>query len=39
VYINETDKMTADWIDKPNLAEFYKGMETWSKITFDFYIK
>jgi len=39
VYINETDKMTADWIDKPNLAEFYEGMETWSKITFDFYIK
>jgi len=39
VYINETDKMTADWIDKSNLAEFYKGMETWTKITFDFYIK
>jgi len=39
VYINETDKMTADWIDKPDLAEFYEGMETWSKITFDGYIK
>ena len=39
VYINETDKMTAEWIDKPNLAEFYEGMETWTKITFDFYIK
>ncbi|MFZ0281225.1 MAG: hypothetical protein WAL29_06230 [Bacteroidales bacterium] len=39
VYINETDKMTAEWIDKSNLAEFYEGMETWSKITFDFYIK
>jgi predicted NUDIX family phosphoesterase len=39
VYVNETDKMTADWIDKPNLAEFYEGMETWTKITFDFYIK
>jgi predicted NUDIX family phosphoesterase len=39
VYINETDKMTADWIDKSNLAEFYEGMETWTKITFDFYIK
>jgi predicted NUDIX family phosphoesterase len=39
VYINETDKMTADWIDKPNLAEFYDEMETWAKITFDFYIK
>jgi predicted NUDIX family phosphoesterase len=39
VYINETDKMTADWIDKSNLAEYYEGMETWAKITFDFYIK
>ena len=39
VYINETDKMTADWVDKSNLAEFYKGMETWTKIIFDFYIK
>ena len=39
VYINETDKMTADWIDKPNLAEFYEGMETWTKIAFNFYIK
>jgi predicted NUDIX family phosphoesterase len=39
VYIKETDKMTADWIDKSDLAEFYEGMETWSKIAFDFYIK
>jgi predicted NUDIX family phosphoesterase len=39
VYINETDKMTADWIDKPDLAAFYEGMETWTRITFDFYIK
>ena len=39
VYINEPDKMTAAWIDKPHLAEFYEGMETWTKITFDFYIK
>lgn len=38
VYINETDKMTADWINKNNLAEFYKGMETWTKIAFDFHI-
>jgi predicted NUDIX family phosphoesterase len=37
--INETDKMTADWIDKSDLAEFYDGMETWSKIAFDSYIK
>jgi predicted NUDIX family phosphoesterase len=39
VYINETDKMTAEWIDKSNLTEFYEGMETWTKITYDFYIK
>jgi predicted NUDIX family phosphoesterase len=39
VYINETDKMTADWTYRSNLAEFYEEMETWTKITFDFYIK
>lgn len=39
VSINETDKMTADWIEKPDLAEFYERMETWTKITFDSYIK
>jgi predicted NUDIX family phosphoesterase len=39
VVINETDRMTADWIDKPELPEFYEGMETWTKIIFDSYIK
>ena len=39
IVVNETDKMTADWIDKPDLAEFYEGMETWTKIAFDYYIK
>jgi predicted NUDIX family phosphoesterase len=39
IYINETDKMTAEWIEKSNLAEFYGGMETWSKLAYDFYIK
>ncbi len=39
VYISETDKMTADWIEKQNLAEFYEGMETWTKIIFDHYLK
>jgi len=39
VVINETDKMTAEWIDKSDLAEFYERMETWTKITFDYYIK
>ena len=38
VFVNETDKMTAEWIGKPNLADFYEGMETWSKIVVDFYI-
>jgi predicted NUDIX family phosphoesterase len=38
VYINEADKMTAEWIDKSNLAEFYERMETWTKIVFDSYI-
>jgi predicted NUDIX family phosphoesterase len=39
VYINETAKMTGGWMDKSDLAEFYDGMETWTKIAFDFYIK
>jgi predicted NUDIX family phosphoesterase len=39
VYINETEKMTAEWVDKSNLAGFYEGMETWSRIVFDFYIQ
>jgi predicted NUDIX family phosphoesterase len=38
VYINETDKLTAEWIDKSALPEFYEEMETWSRIVFDFYI-
>lgn len=39
VVINETDKMTADWIDKTDLAEYYEEMETWTKIAVDYYIK
>ena len=39
VYINEPDKMTADWIDRQNLAEFYEEVETWTKIIFDHYLK
>jgi predicted NUDIX family phosphoesterase len=39
VCINETDKMSAEWIDRSGLAEFYEGMETWSGIVFDCYIK
>ena len=39
VKINETDMMTADWIEKNELAQFYGGMETWSKIAIDYFIK
>jgi predicted NUDIX family phosphoesterase len=39
IYINELDKMTADWIEKSNLTEFYGEMETWSRIAYDYYIK
>jgi len=39
VVINETDRMTAEWIDNADLASFYEGMETWSKIIFDQYLK
>ena len=38
VSVNEPDKMTAEWIEKTSLAEFYEGMETWTRITFDYYI-
>jgi predicted NUDIX family phosphoesterase len=39
VTVNETDKMTADWIEKPKLVEFYEEMETWTRIIYDYYIK
>jgi predicted NUDIX family phosphoesterase len=39
VYINETDKMTAEWMKKSDSAEIYDGMETWSRIAFDYLIK
>ena len=39
VIVNETDKMTAEWIDKPLLSEFYEGMETWTKIAYEHFIK
>jgi predicted NUDIX family phosphoesterase len=39
VVINETDKMSADWIDKTDLIEYYEEMETWTKIAIDYYIK
>jgi len=39
ISVSETDKMTAEWVDKSNLAEYYNEMETWTKIAFDHYIK
>jgi len=38
VFINETDKMTAKWVDKTELIDYYEEMETWTKIAVDFYI-
>ncbi len=37
--VNETEKIKANWVNKPDLNNFYNGMETWSKIIFDSYIK
>jgi len=39
VVINETDKMSAEWIDKKDLFEYYEEMETWTKIAIDDFIK
>ena len=39
VVINEPQKMTADWVDKADLDEFYEGMETWSRIVVDHHIR
>jgi predicted NUDIX family phosphoesterase len=37
--INEPDKMTAEWVGRHELADFYDAIETWSRIAFDFYIR
>jgi predicted NUDIX family phosphoesterase len=31
--------MSAEWVERSRLAEFYEEMETWTKIVFDSYIK
>lgn len=39
VAVRETDKMTAGWVAKADLADYYEEMETWTQIAFDHYIK
>jgi predicted NUDIX family phosphoesterase len=39
VVINETDKMSAEWIDKNDLSGYYEEMETWTKIAMDCYLQ
>jgi len=35
----ETGKMTGQWVAEDELSEFYDGLETWSQIVYDQYIK
>lgn len=35
LYVSETDKMTALWVERSGLADFYDRMETWTRIVFD----
>ena len=39
VMVNETDKMTAAWVNKTDLPGYYEEIETWSKIAMDYCIK
>lgn len=39
IVINETDKMTAEWIEKAELMDYYQEMETWTKIAVDYYLE
>jgi len=34
----EDDKMTAQWVSRDGLKEYYEGLETWSQIAYDHYI-
>lgn len=34
----ETDKMTAKWVPKEELKEYYEGLETWSQVVYDHFI-
>ena len=35
----ETEKMTAQWVSRDDLTEYYSELETWSQIVYDQYIK
>ncbi|MFC2152336.1 hypothetical protein ACFLSE_07395 [Bacteroidota bacterium] len=35
--INESDKMSANWIDKKEFPKFYNDLESWSKMAFDYF--
>jgi predicted NUDIX family phosphoesterase len=39
ITVKETNKMTANWVTKADLATYYHDMETWSKIAIDYYIQ
>lgn len=39
ISIKETEKMTAEWIDKQGLMQVYEGLESWSRFAFDYYIR
>lgn len=34
----EKDKMTAEWVEEPDLKKYYKGMESWSRIYIDYFV-
>lgn len=38
VYVNEPDKMTANWIEQQHLANYYEEMESWSGMIVEHYI-
>lgn len=37
--VRETELMTAQWVRGEELKEYYEGLETWSQIVYDQYIK
>jgi predicted NUDIX family phosphoesterase len=39
IVVNETDKMTGEWIDRKDISGYYEEMETWTKIAMDHLLK